>query len=131
MLSDNVVKTRNTWPTPTAITDSGGAAMCKWGGSGSREKLKKICTPQEINGALNPDWVEWLMSWPIGWTSLEPMDRAAFDAWLTSQESWWDHEPPEIPRVSTGIKHRAKRLKAIGNGQVPICAAAAFEYLNR
>ena len=61
------------WPTPTAVTSSGGAAMCKWGGSGSREMLKKIVTPTELNGALNPTWVEWLMGWPLGWTDLEPL----------------------------------------------------------
>lgn len=61
------------WPTPTAVTSSGGAALCKWGGSGSREILKKIVTPEELNGALNPTWVEWLMGWPLGWTDLEPL----------------------------------------------------------
>lgn len=32
----------------------------------------------------------------------------------------------EISRMSSGIKFRADRLKAIGNGQVPIVAAIAF-----
>jgi site-specific DNA-cytosine methylase len=53
-------------PTPTAMTATGGAAMCKWGGSGARKKLALLFTPEEINGALNPDWVEWLMGYPIG-----------------------------------------------------------------
>lgn len=56
------------WPTPTAITDTGGAAMCKWGGSGSRAKLATMVTPVELNGSLNPTWVEWLMGFPLGWT---------------------------------------------------------------
>lgn len=123
MLSESIVKTRNTWQTPTKSDGSGGP------GSSGRDGGDNLRTV--AGGQLNPDWVEWLMSWPIGWTSLEPMDRATFNAWLNSQESWFAQEPPGIPRVSTGIKHRAKRLKAIGNGQVPICAAAAFEYLNR
>lgn len=72
---------RTYFPTPTAVTESGGAAMCKWGGSGSREKLKAIMTTQEINGALNPDWVEWLMGWPIGWTSLGPLNLETFHEW--------------------------------------------------
>lgn len=61
---------RNLWPTPTAVTDTGGAAMCKWGGSGARAKLRKMVTPQELNGSLNPMWVEWLMGFPLGWTDL-------------------------------------------------------------
>lgn len=70
------------WPTPTAVNSSGGAALCKWGGSGSREMLKKIVTPEELNGALNPTWVEWLMGWPLGWTDLEPL---ATDKYLNAQ----------------------------------------------
>ena len=56
------------WPTPTVVTDTGGAALCKWGGSGSRKKFKTMVTPAELNGALNPTWVEWLMGWPLAWT---------------------------------------------------------------
>jgi hypothetical protein len=56
------------WPTPTAVTNTGGAALCKWGGAGSREKLRQMVTPAELNGALNPTWVEWLMGFPLGWT---------------------------------------------------------------
>jgi hypothetical protein len=56
------------WPTPTAITNSGGAALCKRGGSGARQKLRGMVTPAELNGQLNPTWVEWLMGYPLGWT---------------------------------------------------------------
>lgn len=27
-------------------------------------------------GKLNPDWVEWLMGWPIGWTALKALETA-------------------------------------------------------
>jgi hypothetical protein len=64
----NLVEYVQMWPTPTAVTNTGGAALCKWGGAGSREKLRKMVTPEELNGALNPTWVEWLMGFPIGWT---------------------------------------------------------------
>jgi hypothetical protein len=62
---------KDLWPTPTAVTDTGGAALCKWGGAGSRAKLRTLVSPQELNGALNPTWVEWLMGFPLGWTGLE------------------------------------------------------------
>jgi DNA (cytosine-5)-methyltransferase 1 len=58
------------WPTPTAVTDTGGAALCKWGGAGARRKLRKLVSSEELNGALNPTWVEWLMGFPLGWTDL-------------------------------------------------------------
>jgi hypothetical protein len=38
-------------------------------------------------------------------------------------------EPGSVPRVATGIPKRADRLKAIGNGQVPVTAAMAFRLL--
>jgi len=44
--------------------------------------------------------------------------------------SWWEVEP-NVGRVADGVAARVDRLKAIGNGQVPRVAAAAFELLNR
>jgi len=79
-------------------------------------------------GQLNPDWVEWLMNWPIKWTSLEPMNAASMDY---GTPEWWDQEPEGVPRVANGVKHRVNRLKAIGNGQVPLCAALAWSILSR
>lgn len=62
---------------PTVTT---GAGMC--GGSANYQRLKEmedsgIISAEERRsmaagngGQLNPDWVEWLMGFPIGWTSL-------------------------------------------------------------
>ena len=41
---------------------------------------------------------------------------------------WWRIEP-ELDRMANGVADRVDRLKAIGNGQVPLCAATAFELL--
>ena len=41
---------------------------------------------------------------------------------------WWSVEP-SVGRVAHGVAHRVDRLKAIGNGQVPACAAAAWRLL--
>lgn len=40
-------------------------------------------------------------------------------------DSWWATEP-NVDRVAHGVAFRVDRLKAIGNGQVPQCAAAAW-----
>jgi len=69
------------WPTPTAMNATGGAALCKWGGSGARKKLRQMVTSEEMNGPLNPAWVEWLMGWPTGWTDLKPLEMAKFHEW--------------------------------------------------
>jgi len=45
------------WPTPTANRRSGLQSHGK----------------NAILGHLNPQWVEWLMGFPIGWTDLEPL----------------------------------------------------------
>jgi DNA (cytosine-5)-methyltransferase 1 len=51
--------------------------------------------------------------------------------------NWWAREPEFTPRtiernlggVANGVAARVDRLKAIGNGQVPLCAATAWELL--
>ena len=43
--------------------------------------------------------------------------------------SWWQVEP-NVGRVADGLADRVDRLKAIGNGQVPLCAATAWRILN-
>ena len=177
---------------------------------------------------LNPDWVEWLMNFPIRWTSLSPVQKETFDDWKRKTQSqaaspesrvprpvrkvqsasdgqassrlheavgsgfalprmppegargvledgghsgcsdtmgrrlerghvrilredfyeeattgedlfkvvreqtgmeaspWFMTEPADVPRVATGIAARVDRLKCIGNGQVPACAAEAW-----
>jgi DNA (cytosine-5)-methyltransferase 1 len=42
--------------------------------------------------------------------------------------SWWEIEP-NVDRVANGVAARVDRLKAIGNGQVPLCAATAWNIL--
>jgi DNA (cytosine-5)-methyltransferase 1 len=42
----------------------------------------------------------------------------------------WDIEP-NVGRVANGVAARVDRLKAIGNGQVPVVAATAFNILNK
>lgn len=41
---------------------------------------------------------------------------------------WWSFEPG-LDRVADGVAYRMDRLKAIGNGQVPMVAADAFKTL--
>lgn len=37
---------------------------------------------EKVGGQLNPNWVEWLMGWPIGWTDLKPLEMDKFQKWL-------------------------------------------------
>lgn len=98
---------------------------------GHNKKRRETLTSQtsEVGQMLSPDWVEWLQGWPVGWTSLEPLKC---DATLIGSPDWWAVDPADVGELSrTGVKiqNRCSRLKAIGNGQVPVVAAAAFEIL--
>jgi DNA (cytosine-5)-methyltransferase 1 len=44
-------------------------------------------------------------------------------------KDWWAIEP-NVGRVADGVAARVDRLKAIGNGQVPLCAATAWRILS-
>jgi DNA (cytosine-5)-methyltransferase 1 len=44
------------------------------------------------------------------------------DNWVTE---------PNVGRVADGVAARVDRLKAIGNGQVPLCAATAWQLLSK
>lgn len=54
------------------------------------------------------------------------------ESWRTSIGSaqWWETEP-NVDRVVDGLASRVDRLKAIGNGQVPLCAASAWRLLTK
>jgi hypothetical protein len=74
---------RGMWPTPT-MGDAKGRRTSK----GSKKTYSAGPTLLEAvwgdrpGGKLNPDWVEWLMGWPIGWTALEPLGMDRFQEWL-------------------------------------------------
>jgi hypothetical protein len=38
---------------------------------------------------MNPDWVEWLMGWPIGWTALQPLAMDRFLEWQQQHGGFW------------------------------------------
>ena len=38
-------------------------------------------------GQLNPEWVEWLMGWPRGWTDLGPLNPQTFHEWLQGSKT--------------------------------------------
>ncbi len=57
------------------------------------------------------------------------------DAHSMPHSAWWGQDPAEasepiVGRVANGVASRVDRLKAIGNGQVPSCAAVAFNILS-
>jgi hypothetical protein len=66
------------WPTPTAH-------MAKETNAPSESKRNQPSLTSMVadtpDGRLNPQWVEWLMGWPIGWTGLKPLEMGRFQEW--------------------------------------------------
>jgi hypothetical protein len=71
-----------------------------------------------------------LMGWPLGWTSLESIpgeDWPALDGrWPSTGDLEADDEPP---RLAEGVAYRRQRLRALGNGQIPLCVVLAWREL--
>ena len=63
---------------------------------------------------------------PLGLRSREGCNKEQ-RFWYSS--NYWEIEPG-MGRVANGIPCRVDRIKAIGNGQVPLCAATAWRLLN-
>jgi DNA (cytosine-5)-methyltransferase 1 len=53
---------------------------------------------------------------------------ATSGAWCGTNQQWAIE--PNVGRVVDGLADRVDRLKALGNGQVPLCAATAWNILN-
>ncbi len=123
-LNDQVAKL--SWPTPKTNGMAGGSGameiMERRVEAGDMTNRDKLDMTAGNGGQLNPDWVEWLMGWPVGWTSLEPLTYIP--------DFSWEAEPENLPRIAQGVPHRVDRLKAIGNGQVPNTAALAWRTLS-
>ena len=124
----------NKWPTPIASQAKGGAgSIRKDTGKRREDRLDHLLEPGQ-QGKLSPDWTEWLMGWPCGWTSLDPLPEGTMEAWETSVKAgtYWDTDPAdtgEVPRLTEKKENRVSRLKAIGNGQVPAQLVLALQCL--
>lgn len=151
------------WPTPKS-QNANGSGVHGNGGLDLQtavDKYKIRIAPAiseedfvQLAGSLNPDWVEWLMGWPIGWSSLEPLTELRWLDWSVDPadvECEYDSADdsdytfprtnkrlpagasrptkPMIGRVTRKVAHRIVRLKALGNGQVPGVAATAWRLL--
>lgn len=114
------------FPTPVAS-----GKLC--GGTRDFEKLHVLHAAGVISeeerrsmsngGCLNPDWVEWLMGYPIGWTDTDTEPAAVIG---------WGADPADsgdISRVRERRKNDRKRLHALGNAIVPQVAELIWEMI--
>ena len=84
---------------------------------------------------VNPEFSEWLMGWPIGWTQSGILNKEAFELWKEHMRNgiWWvfDHGVNKLVEIDNDEQQdQVKvRLKAIGNGQVPMCVYIVWKLL--
>ncbi len=128
-----LVLKRELWPTPSSRDYKSGKAGEEIFNGNSRPLSEVVGRIEGTDAYLNPDFVEWLMGWPLGWTDyrhhLYVHDEPDQDPMSYGVSSYWDEE--ETTRtLRRSEKLRTKRLKAIGNGQVPICMVVAWEKLS-
>ena len=71
------------WPTPTATAYKGWSPNHNRADSDDRidYTVERGAHMRSIPGRLNPEWVEWLMGWPIGHTGLEPLETDRCQEW--------------------------------------------------
>jgi len=134
-LSERIPNNINFFHTPTTGKD---------GGSNSRKALKKRMeqwpTPTVgcVEGGEQSNRVEKTLG---GGLYFEKTKQTQYDLWCKTfrcsfvrgkketNVKWWEIEP-KLDRVVNGMANRVDRLKAIGNGQVPLCAATAWRILS-
>ena len=79
--------TQRTWPTATATAYKGWSPNHNRADTDDRldysvERESFRPGQQTPPMRLNPEWVEWLMGWPIGHTGLKPLATGRYQEWL-------------------------------------------------
>lgn len=68
------------WATPTGNTAKNNGATSQQGRHGPTLDV-------QVGGSLSPDWVDWLMGWPQGWSGRGPLNLEAFRVWLAAYQT--------------------------------------------
>lgn len=59
------------------------------GGSNSRRATAKRGEPPTHVGPLNPDWCEWFMGFPVGWTAFTALGMPKFHEWRLAHSPFY------------------------------------------
>ena len=116
-ISSDVANTneQHRWSKPQQPIDIGGEAL--------HDELSRSSTTQSSSAEMGN-------SEGTGFTPcLERQGQGQSWGASIGSSQWWQAEP-NVGRVADGVAARVDRLKAIGNGQVPLCAATAWRILS-
>ena len=67
------------WPTPATQDAS-------INGGPSQSERNSLPLNAVVGGSLNPEWVEWLMGYPTGWTALEDLETPSSPRLLSKSD---------------------------------------------
>jgi len=107
------------WPTPTVCGNYNRKGASATSGDGLATAVQKWPTPiardsRSVRGGKGGE-----LTWKRA-TDYAGCDSGGRDGWRIE---------PDVGRMAHGVAARVDRLKALGNGQVPACAAAAWRLL--
>lgn len=75
------------WPTPQRIDSNFSASKpetARARHARGAQRMVSTIVAAEDGGPLNPEFSEWLMGWPIGWSALQPLATDKFRRWYLS-----------------------------------------------
>lgn len=126
------------WPTPATRDYRVGSGLDRVG----TPPLSEVAAPTGGRGRrLNPEWVEQLMGYPVGWTMphgpalrYDPAPsavRGRYPEGWDRTEVWpgYDWEAPRTLPDGPPVKGRADRLRALGNAWCPQQGTLALKHL--
>ena len=58
------------------------AGQARQGWNTTRYRENNPTLGKMAGGPLNPEWCEWFMGFPVGWTGLKPLETPRFREWL-------------------------------------------------
>jgi hypothetical protein len=77
LATSGALTTENHWETQNKLRSMGLLSKAE-----AKHMEKQEDHLQLSGGKLNPNWVEWLMNWPIQWTDCKPLAMDKFQSWL-------------------------------------------------
>jgi hypothetical protein len=97
-------------PTPLASMAKGSSRNALTRRSGESRAMVRLdhYVMAKDGGPVNPEWAEWLMAWPPGWTDSAPLETDRFQSWLQQlSEPFRSKQPCEraAPKYSPAHSH--------------------------
>ena len=131
---------RHHWATPRAACFYASGRRSTDLGTQARVAQSTGLRERRLGCILNPDWVEWLMGFPIGWTDAEARTvpvGVRGDAWRTGNATMprlicrreLNHSKTDLSPRSR-VRRIRKRNTALGNACVPQCSLLAWTLLH-